>query len=62
MPLKQILILLRRCWRPVNLPNWKGPKMLPVSDEGDFGENFPGYTWKLETEDASFDSSDVWRN
>lgn len=28
----------------------------PGSDEGDFGEEHPGYTWTLDTEDAAFDS------
>lgn len=31
----------------------------PGSDEGDFGEEYPGYTWKIETEDAAFDAIDA---
>lgn len=30
-----------------------------TTEEGDFGENFPGYTWKIETEEADFDSSEL---
>lgn len=29
------------------------------SDEGDFGDEFPGYSWKLETDNARFDNSDA---
>lgn len=28
-------------------------------DSGDFGEEFPGFHWKLETEDAKMDSSEL---
>lgn len=31
----------------------------PVSDEGDFGDEFPGYSWQIETDTASFDDSEV---
>ncbi len=41
------------------LAELEGAGDAPGSDEGDFGEDFPGYTWKLETEDASFDSIDA---
>lgn len=41
------------------LAELEGAKDAPVGDEGDFGEDFSGYTWKLETEDASFASSEV---
>jgi general secretion pathway protein I len=34
----------------------------PNSDEGDFGEEFPGYRWKLETDIAGFDGSEVLKN
>lgn len=27
-----------------------------ANDEGDFGEDFPGYTWQLEVEQAQFDN------
>ena len=40
------------------LAELKGAGDAPGSDNGDFGEDFPGYIWKLETEDASFDSVD----
>jgi len=26
-----------------------------VSDSGDFGDNFPGYSWQVEVEDGSFE-------
>lgn len=28
-------------------------------DEGDFGDEFPGYSWKLKAENAGFDNSDA---
>jgi general secretion pathway protein I len=34
----------------------------PMSDEGDFGEEFPGYRWKIETDTAIFDGSEVLTN
>lgn len=37
----------------------EGANAAPNDDEGDFGEEFPGYTWKLETEKATFDGSDA---
>jgi hypothetical protein len=30
-----------------------------ANDDGDFGEEFPGYSWKIETENASFDSPEA---
>ncbi len=30
-----------------------------ISSEGDFGEEFPGFSWKLQTEEASFGNSDI---
>ena len=27
-----------------------------INDSGDFGEDFPGYTWSLEINDATFDN------
>ena len=41
------------------LAELEGARDAPGSDEGDFGEDFPGYTWKLETEDAPLDSIDA---
>ena len=29
------------------------------SQDGDFGDDFPDFTWELETEDAIFDQSDL---
>lgn len=34
----------------------------PNNDDGDFGDDYPGYTWELETENAIFDSPDVLAN
>ncbi len=34
-------------------------KAAPVNDEGDFGEDFPGYSWKVETERATFDTPEA---
>jgi general secretion pathway protein I len=34
----------------------------PNNDDGDFGDEFPGYSWKIETETASFDSPEVLIN
>jgi general secretion pathway protein I len=31
-------------------------KNAPVNDEGDFGDDFPGYSWKIQTENATFDN------
>ncbi len=31
----------------------------PTSDSGDFGDEFPGYQWKMETEDANLESSEI---
>ncbi|GAB6193558.1 type IV pilus modification PilV family protein [Desulfocastanea catecholica] len=30
-----------------------------ANDDGDFGEEFPGYSWKIETETAFFDSPEA---
>jgi len=37
----------------------KSGKVAPNDDEGDFGDDFPGYSWKVETEDANFDSPEA---
>jgi len=31
----------------------------PTSDSGDFGDEFPGYQWKMETEDANLEASEI---
>jgi general secretion pathway protein I len=31
----------------------------PASDSGDFGDEFPGYKWKIETEDANLEASEI---
>ncbi len=41
------------------LAELKVGKVAPTNDEGDFGEDFPGYSWKIETETASFDSPET---
>ena len=41
------------------LAELEGASAAPNNDEGDFGEEFQGYTWKLETENATFDGSDA---
>jgi general secretion pathway protein I len=30
-----------------------------TSDSGDFGDKFPGYQWKIETEDANLETSKI---
>ena len=30
-----------------------------TSDSGDFGDKFPGYQWKIETEDANLEASKI---
>ncbi len=49
------------------LASWKlaeleGADVAPNNDEGDFGEDFQGYTWKLETDNATFDGIDSLAN
>jgi general secretion pathway protein I len=34
----------------------------PNNDEGDFGDEFPGYSWTIETESAGFDSPEALAN
>ncbi len=34
-------------------------KNAPGNDEGDFGDEFPGYSWKIQTESATFDSPEA---
>lgn len=31
----------------------------PSSDSGDFGDDFPGYQWKMETEDVKLETSEI---
>ncbi len=40
----------------------EGASVAPGNDEGDFGEDFQGYTWKIETENAAFDGIDALSN
>jgi general secretion pathway protein I len=41
------------------LAELKADNSAPNNDDGDFGDEFPGYTWEIETENANFDSPDV---
>jgi len=34
----------------------------PDNDEGNFGEDFPGYSWKIETENATFNDLEAVQN
>ena len=34
----------------------------PNNDEGDFGDEFPGYSWTIETENARFDNPEALAN
>jgi general secretion pathway protein I len=36
-------------------------RLEPVDAEGDFGEDFPGYTWKMEVRDAAADRPELSR-
>lgn len=38
------------------LAELESENLAPNNDEGDFGDEFPGYRWTIETENASFDS------
>lgn len=40
----------------------KSGNALMANDDGDFGEEFPGYSWKIETENAFFDSPEALTN
>ncbi len=31
----------------------------PSSDSGDFGDQFPGYQWRIEAEDANLETSEI---
>jgi general secretion pathway protein I len=44
------------------LAELKSSNEAPDNDERDFGEDFPGYRWKIETEDASFTSPEGLAN
>jgi general secretion pathway protein I len=41
------------------LAELKADTSAPNNDNGDFGDEYPGYTWEIETENASFDSPDA---
>lgn len=44
------------------LAELQGVNDAPNNDEGDFGEEFQGYTWKVETDNATFDGVDSLEN
>ncbi len=46
----------------VKLAELEGKIISPENDDGDFGDDFPGYTWKIETEDAIFQSPEALAN
>lgn len=46
----------------VKLAELDGKVISPENDDGDFGDDFPGYTWKIETEDAIFQSPEALAN
>ena len=43
------------CWRVLKLAELSSGRLEPVDAEGDFGEDFRGYTWKMEVRDAAAD-------
>ena len=44
------------------LAELKADTSAPNNDDGDFGDDYPGYTWEIETENAIFDSPDALGN
>jgi len=46
----------------VKLAELEGGLIGPENDEGDFGDEFPGYSWKIEAEDAIFESPEALAN
>jgi general secretion pathway protein I len=44
------------------LAELEGGNDAPYNDEGDFGDDFPGYSWKIETDNANFDSPEGLAN
>ena len=44
------------------LAELESEKAAPENDEGDFGDEFQGYSWKIETESATFDSPEALAN
>jgi len=44
------------------LAELKGGNAFMANDDGDFGEEFPGYSWKIATETAFFDSPEALTN
>ncbi len=44
------------------LAELKGSNTFMANDDGDFGEEFPGYSWKIATETAFFDSPEALTN
>ena len=41
------------------LAELKADTSAPNNDDGDFGNEYPGYTWEIETENAIFDSPEA---
>jgi general secretion pathway protein I len=46
----------------VKLAELEGRVLSPEDDDGDFGDDFPGYTWSLEADDAIFESPEDLAN
>jgi general secretion pathway protein I len=44
------------------LAELKAATSAPNNDDGDFGDEYPGYTWEIETENAIFDSPEALGN
>ncbi len=44
------------------LAELEADKAAPDNDEGDFGDDFPGYRWQLVVEDATFNNSGSLEN
>lgn len=44
------------------LAELKADTSAPNNDDGDFGDEYPGYTWEIEAENAIFDSPDALGN
>lgn len=43
----------------LKLAELTGTTARPVSDSGDFGDEFPGFQWQVETEEVSMEASTV---
>jgi general secretion pathway protein I len=46
----------------LKLAEFAGALERAVSDSGDFGDEFPGFQWQVETEEASLETSTILSN